>query len=146
MKYRTLKTLLIVALVVLMLGSVTAGAIVPYATYSYGVSMNMNLSPAAYVPLTVIDTDSLLYSLSAEGGASDNAKIKFGDAMGTAINSPADIFVDDLNHVYISDSGNNRILVTDEDYNLRLVINSFTNNFGVPDALNQPQGIFVTEN
>lgn len=151
MKYKTLKTLLIVALVVLMLGTVTVGAKVPYATYSYGVSAMMNLSPAAYVPLTVIDTDTLNYSLSAEGGASDNAKLKFGETFVSAagaetrINSPADIFVDDLNHVYISDSGNNRILVTDEEYNLRLVISSFTNNFGVPDALNQPQGIFVTE-
>lgn len=146
MKHRTIKTLLIVAFLFVMLGSVVASAAVPYTTYSYGVNNWIKRSPAAYVPLRTIDTNSLQYSLSAEGGASDNAKIKFAESFaGTSLSSPADIFVDDLNHVYISDTGNNRIIVTDEDYNLRLIISSFMNNFGVPDSLNQPHGLFVTE-
>ncbi len=145
MRYRTLKTLLIVVFLTVVLGSLTAGAIVPYTTYTYSVYGVIQESPAAYVPLQVIDTASLLYSLSDEGGASSNAKLKYGDAMNTALSSPSDIFVDDLNHVYISDTGNNRIIVTDEDYNVRLVISSFTNNFGVPDSLNEPRGLFVTE-
>ncbi|MBE6578339.1 MAG: hypothetical protein E7651_00855 [Ruminococcaceae bacterium] len=146
MKHRTFKTLLIVTLLVLMLGSITAGANVPYTTYTYGVTNMIQESPAAYVPLTLIDSASLKFSLSAEGGASDNAKIKYGETFGTVnLASPEDIFVDDLNHVYISDTGNNRIVVTDEEYNVRLVISSFTNNYGVPDSLNQPHGLFVTE-
>ena len=65
MKHRTFKTLLIMALLVLMLGSVTVGAIVPYATYTYGVTPMIQRSPAAYVPLTKIDTASLNFSLTS---------------------------------------------------------------------------------
>ena len=100
MKHRTFKTLLIVALLVLMLGSLTVGAIIPYTTYTYGVTNMIQISPAAYVPLTKIDTASLKYSLTEAGGASDNAKIKYGETFGTlSLASPEDIFVDDLNHV-----------------------------------------------
>ncbi len=151
MKNKTIKTLLVSVLMLLILGSLTAGAIVPYTTYTYSYHGLMQESPAAYVPLKQITTASLIYSLSADGGASDNAKQKYGaggsvvDFTLTTLNAPEDIFVDDLNHVYISDTGNNRIVVTDENYNLRLIISSFMNNYGVPDSLNQPHGIFVTE-
>lgn len=151
MKFKTFKTLLVVALLFVMIGSLTAGAAVPYTTYSYGRSRWISECPAAYVPLTVINGKSLQYSLSAEGDAGINAKIQYAGAFtaddGSAIDlsSPTDIFVDDLNHVYISDTGNNRIVVTDEEYNVRLIISTFMNNFGVPDGLSEPNGLFVSE-
>lgn len=144
MKHRVLKTLLITAFLVVLIGSVTAGALVPYSTYTYSVSGTMQLGPDAYVPLKQITSASLLYSISEEGGASANAKLKYKDTF-TGLSGPTDIFVDDLNHVYISDTDNNQIVVTDENYNLRLIISTFTNNFGVPDGLKQPHGVFVTE-
>lgn len=146
MKFKTIKTLLIVAFLAAMLGSLAVSAAAPYATYTYNHGGMMLQSPTAYVPQQVISTKSLAYSLSAEGGASANAKLKYAKAMETPLSSPSDIFVDDLNHVYISDTGNNRIIVTDEGYNVRLIIGAFTNNFGVPDGLNEPNGLFVTEN
>lgn len=151
MKFKTVKTLLIVALLFVMIGSLSVGAAVPYTTYTYSRGGRLLECPAAYVPVTVINGKSLQYSLSAEGGAGANAKLLYTSAFsatdGTAIelSNPADVFVDDLNHVYISDSGNNRIVVTDENYNVRLVISTFMNNFGVPDGLSDPNGLFVTE-
>ena len=62
----------------LILGSLTAGAIVPYTTYTYSYHGMMQESPAAYVPLKQITTSTLIYSLSADGSASDNAKQKYG--------------------------------------------------------------------
>lgn len=151
MKFKTLKTLLVVALLIVTIGSLTVGAAVPYTTYTYSRSGRLLECPAAYVPVTVINGKSLQYSLSAEGDAGANAKLlyasDFSATDGTAIelSNPSDVFVDDLNHVYISDTGNNRIVVTDEKYNVRLVISEFMNNFGVPDGLTEPNGLFVTE-
>lgn len=151
MKFKTLKTLLVVALLFVMIGSLTVGAAVPYTTYTYGRNGYLLECPAAYVPVSVINGKSLQYSLSAEGDAGANAKLLYSSAFsntdGSAVglSNPSDIFVDDLNHVYISDTGNNRIVVTDEEYNVRLVISTFMNNFGVPDGLAEPNGLFVTE-
>lgn len=141
---RILRVLLFALVLVLLTGAVTASATVPYSTYTYSYSGNVQMSPAAYVPQEVVNTASLLYSLGADGKAGSNAKIKYANTF-TGLDSPTDIFVDDLNEVYISNTGKNEIVVLDKDYNVRLVINSFMNNFGVPDALNEPRGLFVTE-
>lgn len=151
MKHRTIKALLIAIVLTLLLGTVTVSAYVPYATYTYGIGGMIQKSPAAYVPVQVIDSASLKYSLSDDGGASINAKLNYGTTFGSgtlvekALSSPSDIFVDSLNHLYISDTGNNRVIGTDENFNVRVVISSFMNNFGVPDSLNEPRGLFVTE-
>lgn len=146
MRHRTLKTLLIVVFLLATLGTVFVSASnVPYTTYTYSRGGRILISPTAYVPLKVINTASLQYSLQEEGGASANAKLKYAKAMETPLASPTDVFVDNLNHVYISDTGNNRIVVTDEEYNVRLIISDFMNNFGVPDSLNEPNGLYVSE-
>ena len=62
-----------------------------------------------------------------------------------AISKIADVCVDNLGYVYIVDSGTNRIIGLDQDYNLRLVIDSFVNDMGVPDSLSEPSGCFVTD-
>lgn len=56
--------------------------------------------------------------------------------------NPSDIFVSESNRVYIVDSGNNRIVVLDEQFELIQVIKTFDNN-GKEDSFNQPSGIFV---
>ncbi len=151
MKHRTIKALLIVIALTLLLGTVTVSAYVPYATYTYSQYGRLQYSPAAYVPVEVVDSASLKHSLSEEGDASINAKLNYGTLFGTGtlvengLSTPSDIFVDNLNHLYISDTGNNRIIGTDENYNVRVVISEFMNNFGVPDSLNEPNGLFVTE-
>ena len=139
-----IRILTVVLMLAVLIGTLSASAGVPYSSYTYSYGGNVQLSPAAYVPQQVVNTASLLYSLSAEGSAGANAKIKYANSF-TGLDSPTDIFVDDLNEIYISNTGKNEIVVIDKDYNVRLVINSFMNSFGVPDALNEPRGLFVTE-
>ena len=146
MNKRITKVLVALLALVLIVGPVAVSAIVPYTTYTYGKGRFMQMSPHAYVPLRVINTKTLLDSVSETGGASDNAKILYGESdIFTGLDSPQDVFVDNLNQIYIANTNKNQIVVLDEDYNLRLVISSFTNQFGVPDSFNGPCGVFATE-
>ena len=146
MSKKVIRSLIVCLLIILFVGTVTVSAVVPYSTYTYGVTRKRLPSPHAYVPLTVINTASLNASLTDEGGASDNAKILYGDGtVFTGLDSPRDIFVDDLNNIYIANTGKNQVVVLDENYNIRLVISNFINQFGVPDSFNAPCGLYVTE-
>ena len=141
MKSKLTKVLLIGIVLIMLIGTISASAITPYTTYTYDYDGFMQMSP-----VKVIDTRTLVNSLSEEGGASDNAKLKYASiASKLALKGPKDIFVDELNHVYIANTDANQVIVTDEEFNVRLVIDSFTNKFGVPDALNTPSGLFVNE-
>lgn len=148
MKSKITKVLLVSLVLIMLFGTISASAIYPYTTYTYGVSQFMQQSPHAYVPLSVINSKTLLESLEPDGGASDNAKLLYAGKTDifSGLDSPKDLFVDELNHVYIANTNKNQVVVTDENYNIRLVIGSFINQFGVPDSLNTPSGVFVNEN
>ncbi|HBL83611.1 MAG: hypothetical protein A2Y17_09275 [Clostridiales bacterium GWF2_38_85] len=142
---RNLSKIFLVSLCLLMLiGTIPVAAKVPYTTYTYNVSMQAVESPDAYVPETVISTSSLIKSLNAEGN--ENTKIRYPD-LATTLNltTISDVFVDDLNWVYIVNKGANQILVCDERYNLKYVISEFINDQGVPDSLDGPSGVFISE-
>lgn len=146
MKSKITRVLLVGIVLIMLIGTISASAITPYTTYTYDYHGLMQMSPDAYTPVKVVDTKMLTDSLSATGGASDNAKLLYGTIASTiALKGPKDIFVDELNHVYIANTDANQVIVTDEEFNIRLVIDSFTNKFGVPDALNTPSGIFVND-
>ncbi len=146
MKSKITKVLLIGIALIMLIGTISASAITPYTTYTYDYDGKMQMSPDAYTPVKVVDTRTLVNSLSAEGGASDNAKLLYSSIASTiALKGPKDIFVDELNHIYIANTDANQVIVTDEEFNVRLVIDTFTNKFGVPDALNTPSGLFVNE-
>ncbi len=142
MKTKILRTVLVCAVLTLLVGSIAASAIVPYATYTYDYTGEPMQSPHAYVPLTVIDSNTI--KASYLDGASDNARAAYAYADITALNSPKDLFVDDLNRVYIADTGNNRIVVLDSEYNFCFYISTFINDQGVPDSLSGPEGVYVT--
>lgn len=57
-------------------------------------------------------------------------------------NEPQDVFVDGDRHLYIADTGNNRIVHLDEKGELAGVIASFDNG-GKKDAFNKPSGVYV---
>jgi len=61
------------------------------------------------------------------------------------MNEPTDLHVDPENNIYLVDSGNNRIIIFDEDLNLNRVLDSF-NRDGARDTFNRPTGVFVTRN
>ncbi|PKM63283.1 MAG: hypothetical protein CVU97_00880 [Firmicutes bacterium HGW-Firmicutes-21] len=143
-KTKLIRIVLLTICFILLSGSIfSAVAIVPYTTYTYDVYGWMQRSPDAYVPLTVIDSRSIKYSYNNGASEITRQKYEFTDMLD--LNGPMDIYVDDLEHVYIADSGNNRIVGLDENYNIRLIISTFTNNNGIPDVLSGPKGVFVTD-
>jgi len=95
----------------------------PYEGYNYSYWEKAEPSAIAYLPKAVLDGRGEDYGL---------------------LNSPEDIYVRD-DKIYILDSGNNRIVILDKNYNFISEIAQF-NNDGQSDTLNNPQGIFVTEN
>lgn len=92
-------------------------------SYNYSYWRNSVAAPEAYEATQIIDGKSL--------------------GVGS-LKEPIDIYVLNNESVYILDSGNNRIIVTDTDFNLIRIIDSFDNN-GQIDYFSNPQGIFVTE-
>ncbi|UVI28305.1 YIP1 family protein [Paenibacillus spongiae] len=56
--------------------------------------------------------------------------------------TPQDLFVGPDDRIYVADTGNNRIVVMDEQLRMTRVIETFENG-GKPDAFKQPEGVFV---
>ncbi len=115
----------IVSLILALLFSFGALAAVPYTTYTYDIDGNMALSPDAYVPDRLIDSEDLL--------------------LATPLSSAKDLFVDSRGWLYIADTKNSRILICDEDYNVIRSLGQFYNQNGIMDSLAEPQGVFVNE-
>ena len=142
MKKITAVICVIFAFIMVMALPVSAGA--PYQTYTYSINGTALHSPEAYTPAKSID--------SAYMGLDDEAVLKkyYSGLDATAlaakktISNPSDIEVDDELNVYIADTDNNRIVVLDRYYKLKFIIETFTNDQGVPDKLAAPQGVFIT--
>lgn len=96
----------------------------PYDSYTYDYYGRVVPSPDPYTPSRIINGESL--------------------GIGK-LSGPKDIFVSQQSDIYIVDTGNNRIIVTDRHWNLLRVINGFHHN-GELDTFNNPGGIFVTKN
>ncbi|QJD82010.1 YIP1 family protein [Cohnella herbarum] len=96
-----------------------ASAQLPYYTWYRDLNSGMIATQPIYVPDRVID----------------------GNGAGGALSSPSDVFIADDNHVYIADTGNNRIVELDAN-------GEFVRGIGQEDGqgkLNQPEGVFVSE-
>ena len=111
---------------VLLVAIPVSAAAAPYETYTYTINGEAALSPHAYTPQTAIDA----YNMN----------------MSTPLNGAQDIFVqEDTGVIYISDAGNNRVVVYTPDFVYDFEITTFYNEHGNPDALNGPEGLFVSE-
>ncbi len=121
---KKLKLVLLTLLIAVMLAP-SVFAAVPYATYTYDIDGFMALSPDAYVPDKLIDSNDL--------------------TLATALDSPKDIFVDAHEMVYIADTKNNRIIVVNENWETQFGISDFYNDNGIYDSLAAPEGVFVNE-
>lgn len=97
----------------------------PYATYTYSNDGDVLVSPAAYVPDSVITSSSM--------------------GLEVAFDDPRDLFIGPDEKMYIVDAANNRVIVSDRYYNHLFDIDKFTNEHGVPDSFNNPSGVFVNE-
>lgn len=97
----------------------------PYDTYNYDYWENIVFTPAAYVP------DGSISGISLGVGAFSN---------------PQDICVAPDGDLYIADTGNNRIVVVDDQtHAVTNIITTFVND-GVEDSFNAPYGVCVSEN
>ena len=104
--------------------ALSASAATPYETYTYSYSGKAQTSPDAY-----------------------EAKYEVYDfGSGTSLNAASQIVYDDNRDlIIIADTGNNRILITDSEFNYVNQISSFMNE-GIEDSLNAPQGVFIDQN
>ncbi|MBO5338516.1 MAG: YIP1 family protein [Clostridia bacterium] len=100
-------------------------AATPYETYTYSIDGEVLESPDAYVPDGVTSISSATLGLEVP------------------LASPSDIETDDDGNVYITDRGNNRIVMTDKHYNLTGIIDNFINGDGVEDSFKDLSSTFV---
>ena len=116
------KVVLICFLMVLLIVQIAAAE--PYEGYTYNSYGERVPSPNGYLPSKVIQ----------------------GINLGIGhFKNPADIVTDQYDNLYILDSGNQRIVILDSEFNLKKVINQFQYN-GKVEKLNDPTGIFVDKN
>lgn len=117
------KKILAVSIIFILLCPAVVHADDPYSNYTYDFWGTPVPAPAAYVPDKIIDGASL--------------------GIGS-FNKPSDLFVGPGNKIYIADTGNNRIVVMNDDWKLVRIISSF-NNEGSEDSFKNPTGLFVTQ-
>ena len=123
---KKLSKILSLFFVTLFIFAITASAAsAPYTTYTYDINFNTLESPDAYVP----DKEITNYDMN----------------MDTPLSKPQDLFVDENKNVYIADTGNKRVIILNSSFEYQFEITSFTNDQGVPDALADPEGLFVTD-
>lgn len=128
MSLRRVKAYILVALCGL-LGVSAFGNAVVYAdesggSYNYSARGNPVASPSAYQATTLWT----------------------GEKLGVgAFKDPSDLHVTADKTIYVMDSGNNRVVVLDEQFKLIRTIDSFDRE-GQADTFNNPQGLFVTDN
>ena len=125
------KLLALAASLLMLAGSMPVSAITPYSTYTYDIDGSYMESPHAYVPQTVIDSESL--------------------GLLVPISAPKDFFVHEYVNeagetdytICISDTGNKRVIIVDSDFKVTGIIMDFENEWGVPDQIAEPTGLFV---
>ena len=101
----------------------------------------------APVAATEVDTTDYVYNEYGEAVNAPSAYVSGRVLRGRDIgvgdfNKIADLYVNE--NIYISDSGNNRIVVLDPEYNLVRVIAEITEN-GEKTALNSPASVFLKD-
>ena len=115
--------------VLVLLFSTSAFAVTPYDTYTYSIDGEVLKSPDAYVTDGVAPIDSIAIGIDKLGGVK--------------LNNPTDIESDLNGNIYITDNGNNRIVVLNRYYEWQATIDTFVNGDGVEDAFNGPTSTFA---
>lgn len=109
----------------LTIGEVALAEELPYDTYNYNYRKDIVYTPAAYVP---------------------NGSVTGLSTGTTAFKEPRDLCVAPDGLVYVADTGNNRIVVLNEEMTEAIRIIDGFDNDGTADTFNQPYGVCVSEN
>ena len=120
---KKLNRIIVFALALLMLLPSVISATVPYSTYTYSIDGEVLDSPDAYVPDQIVNSVSL--------------------GLEVKLKNPSDIEADEEGNLYITDKENSRIVVLNEFYEVKYIINSFVNVHGVDDGFKSPNSTFV---
>ena len=140
---KKLISVMAIVMMVLMISPLASFA-AAYKTYTYSIDGFASMSPDAYTP--EIEIGSAYMGLVSTEMVEDATTGKASATqVGTALDDPRDLFVDKNMNVYIADGANSRIIVLSEYYKLKFTIDQFVNDQGVPDKLNGPSGVYVTD-
>ncbi len=132
---KKLRNLLVIGFVLLMLLPGVVSAAAPYKTYTYSPDGELLVSPDAYLP----ELKNIDYAYIGIDYDSSNSSAQ------KPLHGARDIFVGPDEKVYIADTSNNRILVLTKYYKLDYIIETFRNDYGVPDGFTNPAGVFVND-
>ena len=124
--------LALAACLLIVIGCLPVSAITPYATYTYNIDGTFMESPHAYVPQTVINSDSLGLRVPLSG-PKDFIVHEVKDAEGNTT----------AHYICIADTGNKRVIIVNDEYKVVGIITDFVNEWGVQDAVTDPRGLFV---
>jgi len=116
------KILSLIFMVLIICTPVINASFVPYNSYTYNYDGEVISAPPAYLPVSRITGDEL--------GVNE-------------LSNPRDLHVQD-NKLYLMDSGNNRIIVINEKYDVIEIIDEIIHNDQVHN-FDSPRGIFVTD-
>ena len=108
-------------IIALLLLTIPVFAYTPYQNYTYNADKESTIEPQAYIPYGVINSEKLHLTMK----------------------EPQDLFIKG-NKIFIADTGNNRILITDSEASSVKILETFQNN-GKTDGFAKPSGLFVTE-
>lgn len=143
---KNIKRLFLIAICLLMvLGNINVGAIIPYSTYTYDIDGNYVESPHAYVPYETISSASLNLSVPL----SEPYDFCVGSVLLRDTETDSYYFEWD-GMLYISDGGETpRVLALEYDfetckYSQKYQITKFVNDWGVPDSISSPKGLYAT--
>lgn len=146
---KMLKRMFLLAVCALMIfGTLPAEAIIPYSTYTYDIEGNYVESPHAYVPYEVITATSL----GMEDKLEDPQDMCVGRVSYTDEDAQKNFAWD--GYIYISDSnteaGKPRVIVVEYDksecrFKYVTEITSFVNEWGVPDKIMDPKGLYAID-
>ncbi len=146
---KNLKRIFLLAFCALLIvGSIPAGAIIPYSTYTYDIDGNYVESPHAYVPYETISSASI----GLDTPLAEPQDFCTGSII-TRKTGSSDFTSEWDNMIYISDKGNGsevpaRVVAIEFDeetntYHVKHEFSKFVNNWGVPDSISSPQGLYA---
>ena len=148
---KNIKRIVLLALALLMvLGTMSVSAIIPYSTYTYDIDGKYVESPHAYVPYEVITSQTLGI---AQDPITDPQDFCTGRISQIDENAQRYFYWD--GKIYISDANTTaekpRVVIAEydkEESGFRYVteITSFINEWGIPDKITSPRGLYAIDN